>query len=40
MTEAEIMLCVGAVIASFAVGWIDAALGDPLGLRKLYGLKA
>lgn len=35
MTELEILLCVGTFITSFAVGFINAGLGDPLGLAKL-----
>jgi hypothetical protein len=33
MTELEILLCVGAFLASFAIGWVNAALGNPLGLN-------
>lgn len=35
MTEFEILLCVGIFIASFAVGYVNAAKGDPLGLAKI-----
>jgi hypothetical protein len=35
MTEIEMIACVGTFVASFGVGYVNAALGDPLGLAKL-----
>ena len=35
MTEIEILACVGTFVASFGVGYMNASLGDPLGLGKL-----
>ncbi len=35
MTGIEILLCVGMFMASFAMGYVNAAQGDPLGLSKI-----
>lgn len=36
MTELELLLYIGTFVASFVVGFMNMAYGDPLGMKRVY----